>query len=57
MEEKLGFVMFDGKMYNLDEMDSKSLKELMEKLEEHNQKLEKKAEILAEISNTEEEVI
>lgn len=56
MEQKLGFVMFEGKMYNLDEMDSNSIKELIEKMEKYDKTLEKKAEILAEIYNTKEEV-
>lgn len=57
MDEKLGFIMFEGKMYNLDDMDANSLKELIEKMENYNKDLEEKVKILSEIPNTEDEVI
>ena len=47
MSDELGTVIFEGKMYNLDKMNSEELKSLILKMEKNYQKLEKQAEILA----------
>lgn len=39
--EKFGTVVFDGRIYDLDGMTSDELKELLEKIEQNNQKMEK----------------
>lgn len=49
MNDNLGTVIFEGKIYNLDKMNSKELKELMEKMEKNYEKLEKQVEIMAGI--------
>lgn len=47
MDKKFGIIMFDGRMYKLDEMSSDEIKELMIKMKEHQKNLKKEAEILA----------
>lgn len=47
MSDELGTVIFEGKMYNLDKMNSEELKSLILKMEKNYQKLEKQTEILA----------
>ncbi len=47
MNDELGTVIFEGKMYNLDKMNSEELKSLILKMEKNYEKLEKQAEILA----------
>ena len=39
--EKFGTVVFDGRIYDLDRMTSEELKELLEKIENSNQRREK----------------
>lgn len=51
MEENLGIVMFEGKMYNLDKMSSEELKELITRMEMNYKKLEKEAEIRCGLYN------
>lgn len=48
MEQKMGTVMFDGKLYNLDNMSEEELKILMEKIEEQENRLQEELEILTE---------
>lgn len=51
MENELGILIFEGKMYNLDKMNSEELKELIKKMEKNYKKLEKEVEIRSGIYN------
>lgn len=55
MDKKFGVIMFEGKMYKLDEMSAEELKELMTKMEENHKALEKEVEILSGMYTNEEE--
>lgn len=48
MEEKMGTILFDGKLYNLDNMEEEELKALMEKIEQKEKRLQEELEILTE---------
>lgn len=56
MNDELGTIIFEGKMYNLDKMNSEELKSLILKMEKNYSKLEKQAEILTGSYLKEEEV-
>ena len=56
MDKKFGVIMFEGKMYKLDEMNAEEIKELMTKMEENHKMLEKQVEILSGMYTKEEEV-
>lgn len=55
MDKKFGVIMFEGKMYKLDEMSAEEIKELMTKMEENHKMLEKQVEILSGMYTKEEE--
>ena len=54
MDKKFGIIMFDGRMYKLDEMSSDEIKELRKKMKEEEKKLRKEVEILSGIKTKEE---
>ncbi len=54
MDKKFGIIMFEGRMYNLDDMNSEEIKELLEKMKENHKMLEKQAEALSGMHTKEE---
>lgn len=54
MDEKFGMVMFEGRMYNLDDMNGDELNELMMRMEVAKDMRTKELEILCDIYKTDD---
>lgn len=54
MDEKFGMVMFEGRMYNLDDMNGNELNELMMRMEAVKDMRIKELEILCDIYKTDD---
>lgn len=55
MNEKIGMITFEGKMYNLDEMKANEIKELMIKIKNRKEDIQKELEVqIGKYKNTKE---
>lgn len=55
MNEKIGMITFEGKMYNLDEMKANEIKELMIKIKNRKEDIKKELEVqIGKYKNTKE---